>query len=248
MLGVMRKGCNLTLKNFEGPMDLLLELIHNEKMDITEISLSSITDQYLIYLKAMQLFNVDVASEFFVIAATLVYIKTKKLLPNSKDEDIDEILDEKDLLEKLKEYKKFKYLARYLWHLKEAGDIYYSRDYTLNPAGNTLSAIPADAMDKLTIGDLIQALLRYKGAIIRKPIPIKRREVSVEEKMIKILNLLNIRKMIKFSEIAEMEKTKVDKVASFLGGLELSFRQKVMLRQLELFADIDIIKKDTDLL
>jgi segregation and condensation protein A len=248
MLGVMRRGCSLTLRNFEGPLDLLLELIQNEKMDVTQISLSSITDQYLLYINAMQLFNIDIASEFFLIAATLVFMKTKKLLPWGKDENLDDLLDENELIEKLREYKKFKSLARSLWHLKEEGDIYYSRDYPLNCQVGVKAIRGSDYIDILTIGDLIHVLLRYKGAIIKKPIPIKRREVSVEEKMTRILNLLSIKKMVKFSELTRNDKSKIDKVASFLGSLELSFRQRVLLRQLELFADIEITKKEMELI
>lgn len=243
MIGVVKSGCTLKVKNFEGPLDLLLELIQDSKLDIAEISLSSITDQYLMYLKTIQLFNVDVASEFFVIAATLVYIKTKKLLPMF-NEDEGEIIDERELIEKLKEYKKFKYIAGILWHLKEEGDVYYSKGYQNDPMNNSRSYESND----LIIGDLLLVLNRYKGAFLRKPIPIKRREVSVEEKMNLILNILKYKKMIKFSELAEQEKTKVDKVAAFLGGLELSFRQKILLKQLELFQDIDMIKRDENLL
>jgi segregation and condensation protein A len=243
MFGVIKNGCTLSVKNFEGPLDLLLDLIQESKLVITDISLSSITDQYLMYLKTLQLFNIDIASEFFVIAASLVYIKTKRLLPNLK-KDEDEIFDEKELIEKLKEYKKYKYISKILWNKKEEGDVYYSRGYLVNPFGKlkTLDCEP------VLIGDLLQVLNRYRGYFIKKPIPIKRREVSVEEKMNHIMNLLNIKKQVKFSELAKEEKTKVDKVASFLGGLELSFRQKVLLRQLELFMDIDIIRKEMSLL
>ena len=243
MIGVLKSGYTLKVRNFEGPLDLLLELIQESRLDIREISLSSITDQYLLYIKTLQLFNVDIASEFFVIAATLVYIKTKKLLPDMKNGD-DEIFDEKELIEKLKEYKKYKYLARLLSQLKEEGDIYYARGYQANPMGKIINLDE----DNIFVGDLLQVLSRYKGAFIKKAIPIKRREVSVEEKMNLILNILSVKKMIKFSELAVLEKTKVDKVATFLGGLELSFRQKVLLKQLELFKDIDIIRREDSLM
>lgn len=243
MIGVIKNGYTLSIKNFEGPLDLLLELIQDSKLNVTDISLSDITDQYLGYLKTMQLFNIDVASEFFVIAATLVYIKTKKLLPNLKH-DIEEIFDEKELLERLNEYKKFKYLARFLWKKKEEGDIYFARGYLTNPVEDIKKYSP----ENILIGDLLQALRRYRGALIQKAIPIKRREISVEEKMLKILNILSTKRMIKFSELVEQDKNKVEKVASFLGGLELSFRQKVLLKQLALFRDIDIIKREESLI
>jgi segregation and condensation protein A len=240
---VIKGACTLTLKNFEGPLDLLLDLIQESKLNVTDISLSTITDQYLGYLKTMQLFNIDIASEFFVIAASLVYIKTKRLIPSLRSDE-EEIFDEKELIEKLKEYKKFRYLARVLWQKKEEGDVYFSRGYVANPLGKD----KIYDSDSIMIGDLLQVLQRYKGAFIKKAIPIKRREVSVEEKMIMIMNLLNIKKQVKFSEIAASEKTKVDKVATFLGSLELSFRQRVLLKQLELFRDISIVSREGKLM
>lgn len=239
MIGVVKTGYTLKVKNFEGPLELLLELIHDAKMDITDISLSNITDQYLLYIKTIQLFNIDVASEFFVIAASLVYMKTRRLLPGAKAEE-EEILDEKELIERLKEYRKYRYMARELWKLKEAGDVYYSRGST----SRRLFAGRDTGSDGLLVGDLIQALWRYRGAFIKKPIPIKRREINVEAKMEFILNLLAREKMVRFSQVISADGSKVERVASFLGSLELSFRQKVLLQQLKLFHDIDIKLKE----
>lgn len=235
MIGIIRSGYTLKLQNFEGPLELLLELIGEAKLDVTEISLSQVTDQYLSYIRTMQLYNIDIASEFFVMAATLVYIKSKRLLPNVQADD-EEILEEQELLERLNEYRKFRYLSRFLSKLKDQGSIYYPRGYIRYPLGDGKNY----DFTELMIGDLITALRRYKGAFIKKPIPIKRREINVEEKMKFILSLLNMKKVVKFSEVVKHETLKVDKIASFLGAVELSFRQKVLLRQMELFADIDI--------
>jgi segregation and condensation protein A len=243
MIGVFKSGCTLKVKNFEGPLDLLLELIHESKLDITEVSLSGVTDQYLMYLKSLQFFNIDIASEFFVVAASLVFIKTKRMLTGGAVEE-EEIFDEQELIDKLKEYKKFRWLSRFLWRKKEEGDIYFSKGYTADPIGNA----QAFSDDVHYVGDLIRVLVRYRGAFIKKAIPIKRREVNVEQKMTKIMNKLKEKEMIKFSEAAENENTKVDKVATFLGSLELSFRQQVMLRQLEIFADFDIMRRHEQLL
>ncbi len=242
MIGVVRSGWSLKIKNFEGPLDLLLELIHDSKLDITEISLSAVTDQYLLYIKSLQFFNIDVASEFFVIAASLVFIKTRRLLSGGIPED-EEIFDEQELIEKLKEYKKFRALARFLWRKKEEGDIYFAKGYQASPLGTA----KAYSEDSHTLGDLIQSLIRYRGAFIRKPIPIKRREVNVEEKMENIMEMLKEREQVRFSEVAQNEATKVDKVATFLGSLELSFRQQVLLRQLAVFADFDIARRGSGL-
>ncbi|NPV01904.1 MAG: segregation/condensation protein A [Brevinematales bacterium] len=239
MLGIIKSGYQLKLKNFEGPLDLLNELIGASKLSITEIAISVVTDQYLHYLKTMQLFNIDLASEFFVVAATLVYMKTKKLLPNLKVED-DELNEGIDLLEKLKEYKLFRNAARILENMKENGDIYYPRGFLRNPFADTGSV----ALDEIYLGDLINVLRRYKGAFIKKAIPIKRREVKVEEKMELIMSLLKVKKILKFSELTKDDKSKIDTIASFVGSTELSFRQKVLLKQLQLFSDIDIQERE----
>lgn len=243
MIGVFKSGCTLKVKNFEGPLDLLLELIHDSKLDITEVSLSAVTDQYLMYLKSLQFFNIDIASEFFVVAASLVFIKTRRLLSGGATDD-EEIFDEQELIEKLKEYKKFRYLSRFLWRKKEEGDIYFAKGYSGSPIG----AAKAFSEDSNYVGDLIRALIRYRGAFIKKPIPIKRREVNVEEKMTHIMGMLSDKDMVRFSEVAIDQPTKVDKVATFLGTLELSFRQQVMLRQLAVFTDIDIMRRQQAIL
>ena len=239
MFGIIKNGYTLKLKNFEGPLDLLTELIGEAKLNITDILLSNITDQYLQYLKTMQLFNIDLASEFFVVAATLVYIKTKKLLPIMQ-EDEEELLDEKELIERLREYKKFRFLARELERILQSGSIYYPRGAYRHQFGLAKS----DQSLEMTVGDLINVLKRYKGSFIRKAIPLKRREVKVEEKMIQILKLLNNKNIIRFSELILENKNKIDTIASFLGSVELSFRQEILLKQLKLFADIELKKRE----
>jgi segregation and condensation protein A len=241
MLGIIKCGYNLKLKNFEGPLDLLTELIGQAKLDITDIALAEITDQYIHYIRTMQMFNIDMASEFFVMAARLVYIKSRKLLPHLRlEEDTLGEEDEAELLARLKEYKKFRYLGRELGRLKSAGDIYYARGYVRDPFAKSRGR----SLDELMVGDLISAVRRYYGSFVRKPIPIKRREVNVEEKMNFILGLLNTKKMVKFSEVAKNQKTKIDKIASFLGSMELGHRQQVLLHQMKLFSDIDIERCD----
>lgn len=235
MIGIIRSGYSLKLKNFEGPLDLLLELIGNAKLEITEIPISEITDQYLHYINTMQLFNIDIASEFFVMAATLVHIKTKSLLPQKQTEE-EEMIDEQELIRRLRDYRRFQHLGLKLRSLKDQGDIYYRRGKHNDPIGIGKSVNVSEPL----LGDLIGALLRYKGYFQRKAIPIKRREVNVEQKMEAILTLLSRKKMVLFSEAAKDDESKVDRIASFLGTIELCAKQKVLVRQLKLFADIEI--------
>lgn len=243
MIGIIQTGYTLKVQNFEGPLDLLLELIGQSKLQITDISLSQITDQYLRHLQTMQLFNIDIASEFFQIAAQLVYLKTRRLLPSMKNET-EEILDEDELLKRLKEYKKFKLLAHKFEELLQEGDIYYARGYSTNP----ISGKKSTELNEMLIGDLLRAINRYRGYFIPKAIPIKRREVNVESKMELILEELRHQKMLRFSELITHSENKVDSIASFLGSVELSFRQKVLLRQAHLFADIEIERREETVL
>ncbi len=234
MIGFLRSGYSIHLRNFDGPLDLLLELIKNCKLSITEVSLADITEQYLYYLRTMQFFNIDIASEFFLMAASLIYIKSKKLLPFQEKESED-LIDEEELIRKLKEYKVFKNVARVLWKRKEEGSVYFSRPFSFQ-----FSSMKKIKDETFYPGDLINSIKRYKGAFIKKPIPIKRREVKVEEKMKLIMSLLRKKRLILWSELSLLEKTRIDKVATFLGGIELSFRQKVLLYQIKQFTEIEI--------
>ena len=102
----------LKLQNFEGPLDLLCHLIDKNKMDIYDVKLSEITDQYLEYINEMELQNLDVTSEFLVIASTLVFLKSKELLPKENEDEAE--LTEEELLRRIIEYKKYKEITKKL--------------------------------------------------------------------------------------------------------------------------------------
>lgn len=239
MFGIIRSGYTLKLRNFEGPLDLLTELINEAKLDITEIALSEVTDQYLNYLKMIQFIDIDQVSEFFLIAAILVYSKSRRLLPQARNDE-QENLDETELLNRLKEYKKFRYLGKLLSRLKEEGSVFYPRGFLRNPMGISNQY----NLNELSVGDLINAIRKYRGAFIKKPIPIKRREVRVEQKMEFIMKLLRNRNLVRYSEIIAHDSNKIEKIASFLGAMELNFRQRILLRQMKLFTDIELLKRE----
>ena len=114
---------SIKIENFEGPLDLLMHLIEKNKMEILDIKIAVITDQYLEYLKKMREMNLDITSEFIVMASRLIYLKSKSLLPQEKLEG-DEEDDEFDLVKLLVEYKKYK---EYTFSLRERLDIYHKR-------------------------------------------------------------------------------------------------------------------------
>ena len=102
----------IKLENFEGPLDLLCHLIDKNKMDIYDIRISEITDQYIEYIKAMEEMNLEITSEFLIMASTLLYIKSKNLLPSQADEEKE--LSEEELIRRIIEYKKFKEISKVL--------------------------------------------------------------------------------------------------------------------------------------
>lgn len=239
LLNSTLEAYQLRLKNFEGPLDLLDELIGSTKLDITEISLAQVTEQYLGYLKAMKEFNIDLASEFFVVAATLIHSKTRRLLPKAIDDDDEELLDEQELLKQLKEYRLYRLLARKLEESLDKGSVYFTR-------GRTFSFQQTNEkkeIDELTIGDLFRVVIRYKGAFIAKAIPIKKRFVTVEQKMERLSTLLTQKSTMKLSEIMKDETQKPDKIATFLGIADMTYHQKTSVIQNHMFEDFIVQQK-----
>ena len=106
LLTLETKQYKIKIDNFEGPLDLLCHLIDSNKMDIYEINISDITDQYIEYINAMEKMNLEVTSEFLIMASNLLYIKSKKLLP--RQEEAEEMLSEEELIDRIIEYKQYK--------------------------------------------------------------------------------------------------------------------------------------------
>lgn len=227
------------LKNFEGPLDLLDELIGSAKLDITEIALAQVTEQYLGYLKAMKEFNIELASEFFVVAATLIHSKTRRLLPKVIDENDEDLLDEQELLRRLKEYRLYRLLARKMEENLDKGSVYFTRGkmLSLNQKKEKTD------IDELTIGDLFRVVIRYRGAFRKKAVPLKKQFVSVEQKMERLSSLLVKKPQMKCSEIMLEELRKPDKIATFLGIADMTYHQKTRVIQNHLFEDFEVIKK-----
>lgn len=225
------------LKNFEGPLELLDELIGTSKINITEIELAQVTEQYLAYIKAMQEFDIDLASEFFVVAATLIYSKTKKLMPvpNENPEEIDEY----ELLNRLREYRFYRLLAKKMEEYLDKGSIYFTRGYFFPILGKK----EKKEISELMLGDLLVVVAKYRGAFVRKAIPIKRRQVTVEQKVQKILLMLSHTDDLKFSVMVRDEEDKPNKIAAFLGVADLVYRQQISVFQKKIFNDFSIMKK-----
>lgn len=222
------------LEVFEGPLDLLIHLIQKNKVNIYDIPISEITDQYLEYLEKMQEIDLEFSSEFLVMAATLLYIKSKMLVPRHKDIEEETEDPRQELVEKLLEYKKYKELSLYLGEKEEkARFIFYKKPDEIE--------IPevCDQLINLSIDDLMKAFNKLLARNQRKAPPPKdsflgivgREKVSIGKKVKDILNLLNRKSKVDFLELFKEMNSRAEIVAGFLAILELMKLNQIIVEQ-----------------
>lgn len=239
---------NIKVNEFEGPFDLLIHLINKNELDIYNIPIHQVTEQYMAYLDQMAELDMNVASEFLVMAATLIEIKSKMLLPDNKLERMLLEFDDKDpradLIFKLVEYKKYKNATDYFKSREfEYGKVFYK------PQEDVLIVDDTDEELNLETALLMKAL---KNVMNRMDIydkkrkdyfkTVKRDNFTVEEKMEFVSNVLNTQRRVVFSELFTTSTTKEEIITTFLAVLELLKTKKYTLQQDFLFDDI-IIKK-----
>ncbi len=234
------------IENFEGPFDLLLHLVSRQKVDIGAINITEIADQYLAEIASVRSLDLDVASDFLLVASTLLEIKAQSLVPR-KTEELDEEIAElapneaRDLLvERLMEYKKFKNATVELYARYEAEGRMHTRPF--GPDKPFLQVMP-DFLRNVTLEGLARsaaaALARREVFLLEsehiaaKPIPVEVHVRSIHER-------IRAQKHLRFSEVVAAEPTPQIVVVSFLALLELYKRRFVNLRQDEEFGDIAI--------
>ncbi len=226
----------IKIEKFEGPLDLLLELIEKEKMDITEVSLSKVADQYLQYLERAEEIDPANLADFLSVAAKLILLKSKALLPEIEIEEEDEESIE-DLKLRLREYKRFKEAAQVLAALYKNKDRLFERTYI----GNVAHAFyPGEQLDQNAILLAAQGLSRVLDKFERLRKETVRATVSIKEKILDIQSMLSAQTKFKFNSIIKKSKSKVDAIVSFLALLELIKQKLVMVRQSANFSDIEI--------
>lgn len=238
----------IKLDVFEGPLDLLLHLIDKEEMDIYDIPIAKITDQYLQYIHTMQTLKLDITSEFLVMAATLLSIKSKMLLPTRTDPslqqllemDIDEVDPREELIHRLLEYKKYKQLAGVLREKEIARNQIFTRPpYNLTPYLVQEKENPVEGISLYHLVHAFEkALIKYS---YREPLTkVEREEISVKDKMIQVINLLKTQGILYFSELITSQATRTDIVITFLSILELMKQKRIYCIQNKTFDDIVI--------
>jgi len=232
------------LEVFEGPLDLLLYLIKKEEVDIYDIPIERITSQYMEYLSLMQLLNLEVAGEFLVMAATLMYIKSRMLLPEDQQVTDTEPEDGEDprweLIRQLVEYKKFKDAALQLAQREAETSRMFPRR-----ADAELAAKAADVpLAEVSIFDLINAF----NTVLKKAQEkedfreIIEEQFTVSDKIEELLYTLRDRTELVFSEVFAKASSRAEVVVTFLALLELIRLKRLKVQQPEAFGEIHVVK------
>lgn len=226
---------------FEGPFDLLLFLIRKHEIDIYDIPIHDITNQFLEYIKLMKILDLEVAGEFIEMVASLMNIKARMLLPKPVFGDEDDVEDPRtELVQRLLEYKKFKEAASEMSEFEDHRRKMYSRKFFLKPEDEKPSSTE-EYLQNVTLFDL---LLAFKKALDNMPKvtyhEVKKIEITVEEQTDYILNILDAQSNILFSELIEKLKDRIVIIVTFLALLDLIKLRKIIVRQSRVFDDIKI--------
>lgn len=223
------RGCQIHLPVFEGPFDLLLHLIREEQVDIYDIPIARITDQYLEYLARMEELDLDIASEFLVMAATLLSIKARMLLPRPIAEEGEEIEDERaELVHDLLEYMRFKEAAERMSQLHEASSRMIRRPNEQELYLNLFSE--ENPLSGKTLVDLQAAFNKVleKAAKRETVISIQRDQVTLRDQLERLFQLIgSSSRGLRFSQAFDEAASRVELVVTFLALLEL-IRQRVI--------------------
>lgn len=240
---------DVKLQVFEGPLDLLLHLIEKNQVNIYDIPIVTITEQYLEYLGEMQRQDLDVMSEFLVMAATLINIKAKMLLPKEEEEEEEEEDPRAELVRRLLEYKMYKYAATELkdMEMDAAGSIYRSPAIPKEVAEYREEIDPVQLCDGLTLNRLNEIFQMVMKKQVEKIDPIRskfgtieREEISIEERMDMIRDQVKGLKGISFRTLLEIQASKINVIVTFMAILELMKVGAITVRQDGLFDDIMI--------
>ena len=211
----------IELPNFEGPLDLLLHLIRKHELDILDLPISFITDKYLEYLGLMENLNLDIASEYLVMAATLAHIKSKTLLPRPPEDQDDDELDEHDpraeLIRRLLEYQKYKTVAADLGERAIAGRDVFSRG---TPPPTADGPAPLAQVSVFKLLDALKKIAERVNATISLEVDAER--MSIQERIGGLVDLLRERRRCRFDELFEDVSTSYDLVVTFLALLEMA--------------------------
>lgn len=242
-------GIPVKLEAFEGPLDLLLHLIDKNKINIYDIPIVEITEQYLEYIQAMEEKNLDVMSEFLVMAATLLRIKSQMLLPIEKTQEEEELDPRAELVQRLLEYKMYKFISYELKDKQSDAELMLFKE-------NTVPKEILDYKEEVDISELLGGLTLSKlhsifQLVMKKQLDkidpirstfgkIEKEELNLAQKIIDIQEFGLKHRTFSFRKLLNRQASKMEVVVTFLGILELMKMQRIEILQEELFNDIMI--------
>lgn len=235
---------------FEGPLDLLLYLVKKDHLNIYDIPIAEITQQYMRYLELMQLLDLNIAGEFLVMAATLLQIKSKLLLPpeeKPKEEEDEELDPRAELVRKLLEYEKFKQIAEELRQKEVSQQEIFKRPPRVENDANIPTA--NENYFEASIFDLINAFSKALEDIPKDLFyEVIKDEFTIEEKVHQILHLLLVESSVRISTLFTRVKNKLEIIVTFLAVLELIKVKEIVARQTNLFDDIEISRNKENII
>ena len=243
ILTLETKKYSIKIDNFEGPIDLLLYFIEKNKMKIDEINLTEITDQYIDYLNEMERMNLEIASEFLIMASTLLYLKSKNLLP--KQEEEEEELSEEELIRRIIEYKKFKDMSQiFKQKYEENSKKYFKMQENIK--------LPKQILEEKYSANIIPEI--YENLVERTSVRLNKDARNIEkialvenytvgDKVKEMFRVLIKQKRFIFNKLFSVKnRNRQEVVTAFSGLLEMSRRNKVVTNQEDLFGDIEVEK------
>lgn len=235
---------SIKLDNFEGPLDLLCHLIDKNKMNIYDINLSEITDQYIEYIKSMEAMNLEVTSEFLIMASTLLYLKSKSLLPKQVEEEKE--LTEEELLRRIIEYKKYKEIT------KKMKEFYSQSGMCLSKMPDEIK-LPKQKLERNYESSVVYEA--YKNIVEKNSQRLNQNAKNINKIAITetytvgdkvktmFRELLHHKKFVFNNLFPKQKCSRPEIVTAFTGLLELSRRSKVLTNQEELFGNIEVEKR-----
>lgn len=236
---------NFIINDFEGPLDLLLHLIKTSEVDIYDIEIEKITEQYLSFIRSMEDMNLTIASEYLVMASELIELKSRLLLPSNKDLGEDEYEEDprENLINRILEYKKYKDMIDTFKELEEERRGIFTKE----PINfSEYKEVETNNNGDISLEDLINALNNFlKRKEDEKPIQTKitKKELSVKDRTRDIRNILKTKKKVSFFELFEV-RTREYVVVTFLSILEMAKRGELSIIQENNFNDIIVNIKE----
>lgn len=231
----------IKIKDFSGPLDLLLHLVSKYEVDIYDVPLVEVIEQYLDYIQTLQLLRLEVAGEYMVMASQLMLIKSRKLLPISTVTVVEEEDLEQELFDQLEEYAKYQTASQYLKEQHEKRAVHYSKPQT------EIIAEDLPLLQDKTVIDLFLAFSKVMSEHQKKQDRPKRtleaEEYRIEDKMAELETLLEEKEQVYFSVLFHEGTSRASFITSFLALLELMKRQFVRVEQDEAFGEILLVRE-----